>query len=174
MSGIFFDLPSVRFLRRFRFLQLMPQTLTALLFRQLSAPAYALRQVRSRYNEAEFPSASRSNCNKFDTALDESRATDGVPSLFGALRPLDNCKIVKDQHELLFIGKTLTPPARWGATQRKSGTFSGATGTSKATEEDVLATGSRIFRKRWREKKIGHSTTQWRAAFTTRAQARTG
>jgi hypothetical protein len=171
MSGIFFDLPSVWLLRRFRFLQLMLQTLPASLFRWLSAPA-APRRVHSRYNEAEFPSASQSACNKFDSALDESRrATDGVPSHFGALRPFDNWTTVKDQHELLFIRKTLTPPARWGPTQRKSGTFSGAAGTSEGAEEDVLAAGSRIFRKRWREKQIDHTTTQRCAAFATRAQA---
>ncbi len=76
MSGIFFDLPSVRFLRRFRFLGQMLQELPASLFRWLSAPVCASRQVGSRYDEAEFPSASRSACNKFDSALDESRATD--------------------------------------------------------------------------------------------------
>src|SRR4029453_8954856 len=112
MSGIFFDLPSVRFLQRFRFLELMLQTFAASLFRLLSAPVCALRQVRSRLDEAEFPSASQSACNKFDSALDESRAKDGVPNLFGALRPFDNWKTVEDQHELLFIGKTPTPFAR--------------------------------------------------------------
>jgi hypothetical protein len=148
MSGIFFDLPSVRLLRRFRFLQLMLQTLTASLFRWLNASAYALGRGYSRYNEAEFPSALQRACNKFDSVFDESRATDGVPNVFGALRPFDNWKTVKDQHELLFIGKTLTPPARWGPTQRKSGTFSGAAGAIEGAEENVLATGSRIFRKR--------------------------
>lgn len=171
MSGIFFDLPSVRLLRRFRFLQLMLQRLLASLFRWLSAPANALRQVHSRYNEAEFPLASQSACNKFDSALGESRATDGVPSLFGALRPLDNWKTVKDQHELLFIGKTLTPPPRWRATQRKSRTSPRAKGTSKASEENVLATGGRIFWQWGRDKKIERATTQRRAAFSTRAQA---
>src|SRR5215471_1743262 len=145
MSGIF-DLPSVRFLQRFRFLELMLQTFAASLFRSLSAPACALRRVHSRYNEAEFPSASQSAWNEFDSALDESRATDGVPNHFGALRHLDNWKIVKDQNELLFIRKTLTPPARWGPTQRKSGTFSGTPGTGKDAEKNVLAAGCRIFR----------------------------
>src|SRR2546429_9386767 len=112
MSGIFFDLPSVRFLRRFRFLGQMLQELPASLFRWLSAPVCASRQVGSRYDEAVFPSASRSACNKFDSALDESRATDGVPSLFGGLRPFDNWQLAKDQHELLFILETLTTFAR--------------------------------------------------------------
>ena len=174
MSGIFFDLPSVRFLQRFRFLELMLQTFAASLVRSLSAPACALRRGHSRYNEAEFPTASRSACNKFDSALDESRATDGVPSLFGALRPFDNWKLVKDQHELLFIRKTPTPLARWGPTQRKLRTRSGTAGTGENTEKDVLATGGRIFRKRRREKETGGTTAQWRAAFATCAQARTG
>lgn len=175
MSGIFFDLPSVRFLQRFRFLEPMLQTFAALLFRSLSAPACALRQVHSRYDEAEFPSASQSAWNEFDSALDESRATDGVPSLFGALRPFDNWKTVKDQHELLFIRKTPTPPARWGPTQRKSGTLSGTTGTGEDAEKDLLAARCRIFRKRRREKESAGTTAQWHAAIiATCAQARTG
>src|SRR5262245_11291584 len=141
MSGIF-DLPSVRFLQRFRFLELMLQTFAASLFRSFSGPACALKRAYSRHNEAEFPSA----WNEFDSALDESRATDGVPRVFGALRPFDNWKPVKDQHELLFIRKTLTPPARWGPTQRKSGTLSGPPGTGEDAEKNVLAEGYRILR----------------------------
>ena len=176
MSGIFFDLPSVRFLQRFRFLQLMLQTFAASLCRSLSVPACALRRrVCSRYNEAEFPWAPQSAWNEFDSALDESRATDGVPSLFGALRPFDNWKTVKDQHELLFIRKTPTPPARWGPAQRKSGTLSGTTGTGQDAEKDVLAARCRIFRKRRREKESVGTTAQWHAAnIATCAQARTG
>src|SRR5262245_57284330 len=174
MSGIFFDLPSVRFLRRFRFLELMLQTFAASLFRWLSAPGCGLRRVHSRYNEVEFPSASQSACNTFDSALDESRATDGVPSFFGALRPFDNWKTVKDQHELLFIRKTPTPLARWGPTQRKSGTLSGNTGTSKDAENDFLAARCRIFRERRREEESAGTTAQWRAAIAACAQARAG
>ena len=167
MSGIFFDLPSVRFLQRFRFLELMLQTFAASLFRSLSAPACASRQVHSRYDEAEFPSASQSAWNEFDSALDESRATDGVPSFFGALRPFDNWKTVKDQHELLFIRKTLTPLARWGPAQRKLRTGSGATGSGEDTEKDVLAAGCRIFRQRRRQKENCSAASQWCAAFAT-------
>ena len=176
MSGIF-DLPSVRFLQRFRFLELMLQTFAASLFRLLSAPACALRQVRSRIDEAEFPSASSrkgGTCDKFDLALDESRATDGVPSLFGALRPFDNWKTVKDQHELLFIRKTPTPLARWGPTQRKSRPRPGTAGTGEDAEKDVLAASRRIFREWRREKESAGTAAQWRSAIATCAQARTG
>jgi len=174
MSGIFFDLPSVRFPRRFSFLDLILQTFAASLFRWLSVPGCALRRVHSRYEEAEFPSASQSAWNEFDSALDESRATDGVPSLFGALRPFGNWKTVKDQHELLFIRKTPTPLARWGPTQRKSGTLSGTPGTGEAAEKNVLAAGCRIFWKRRREKERAGTTAQWCAAIAACAQARTG
>src|SRR6059036_1863982 len=137
MSGIFFDLPSVRFLRRFRFLELMLQTVAALLFRCLSAPARALRQVHFRHDEAEFPSASQSACKQFDRTLDDSRAADGVPNPFGALRHFNNWIKTKDQHELLFIRKTLTPLARWGPPQRKSRTISRPAGSSKDAEKDI-------------------------------------
>jgi hypothetical protein len=162
MSGIF-DLPSVRFLQRFRFLELMLQTFAAL-FRSLSGPACALKRAHSRYDEAEFPSASQFAWNEFDSALDESRATDRVPNLFGALRPFGNWKTVKDQHELLFIRKTPTPLARWGPTQRKSGTLSGTPGTGEAAEKNVLAARCRIFWQWRREKESAGTTAQWRAA----------
>jgi hypothetical protein len=164
MSGIF-DLPRVRFLQRFRVLELKLQTFAASLFRSLSVPACALKRAHSRIDEAEFPSASESAWNEFDSALDESRATDGVPSFFGALRPFDNWKIVKDQHELLFIRKTLTPPARWGPAQGKSGPRSGATGTGKGAEKDILATSCRIFWQRRGKKENAGTTAQWRAAI---------
>src|SRR5437762_14190034 len=118
MSGIFFDLPSVRFLRRFRFLELMLQTVAASLFRCLSAPARALRQVHFRHDEAGFPLASQSVSKKFDWTLDDSRAADGVTNLFGLVRPFNNWSKIKDQHELLFILKLLTPLTRMWQMQR--------------------------------------------------------
>jgi hypothetical protein len=179
MSGIFFDLPSVRFLRRFRFLQAMLQMFAASLCRRLTLEPFgvecagALKRVNSRCDEAEFPSASSRDggtCNKFDSALDESRATDGVPSFFGALRHFDNWKTLKDQHELLFIRKTLTPPTRWGPTQGKSGTRSGTAGTSKGAEKDILATAYRIFWEWRRKTKACGTAAQRRATFAIGAQ----
>ena len=121
MSGIFFDLPSVRFLRRFRFLEPMLQTIAASLLRWVTAPAYASRQVHFRH-EAEFPLASQSAWKKVDWTVDDSRAADGVPNVIGALRPSDNWIQLKDQHELLFIRKTVTSPAgeRTGKAQKKT------------------------------------------------------
>ena len=172
MSGIFFDIPNVRFLRRFRFLEAMRQIFVASLLRWLSAPACGSRQGHFRHTEAEFPLASQRR--KFDWTLDDSRAADGVPSFFGALRPFNNWTKPKNQHELLFIRKTPTPLARWGQTQGRSGPRSGATGTGEDTEKDILATRCRIFREWRREEKSSDTTAEWHAAFATRAQTRTG
>src|SRR5438034_1671593 len=114
MSGILFDLPSVRFLRRFRFFETMMRTFASLLRRWLSAPACGSRQVYFPLDEAEFSAASQSACNLFDWTLGDSRAADGVPNarhrtspsdwrISGALRPFNNWIKLKDQYELLFI-----------------------------------------------------------------------
>ena len=168
MSGIFFDIPSVRFLRRFRLLEAMRQIFAASLRRWLSAPACGSRRGRFRHTEAEFPLASQRR--KFDWTLDDPRAADGVPSIFGALRPFNNWTNPKNQHELLFIRKTLTPLARWGPTQqRKLRPLSGPPGSGKDAKKDILATGCRIFRKRRGEKKNHSAAAQRRAAFATGA-----
>src|SRR6266478_9640614 len=172
MSGIFFDLPSVRFLRRFRFLEPMLQMVAASLFRCLSAPAHALGRVHFRHDQAEFPSASQSACKKFEWTLDDSRAADGVPNLFGALCPFNHWTKIKDKHELLFIRRTLPPLARGGPTQSKSRSLSRPAGSSEDAEKNILATGCRIFRKRRGEKKNFTAAAQWFAAFATSAQTR--
>ena len=171
MSGIIFDIPSVRLLRRFRLLERVLQTIAAQLFRWLSEPACASRQVYFRHDEAEFPSASQSGCKQFDWTLDDSRAADRVPNLFGALRPFNHWIKIKDKHELLFSRKTLPPLARGGPTQSKSRALSRSTGSNEDAEKNILATGCRIFRKRRRKEESGGSTAQWHAAFATCAQA---
>ena len=168
MSGIFFDLPSVRFLRRFSFLEQMLQTIAASMLRWVTAPAYASRRVYFRH-EAEFPLASQSARKKFDWTLDDWRAADGVPDVFGALRPSYNWIQLKDQHELLFIRKTPTPFSRWGPTQRKQRSFSQPRGSRETAEKNILATDCRILRKRWREKET-RSPAQRIAAVANGAQ----
>ena len=169
MSGIFFDLPSVRFLRRFRFLEPMLQTFAVSLFRCLSVPARALRQVCSRHDEAEFPLASQSAWKKVDWTVDDSRAADGVSNVIGALRPSDNWIQLKDQHELLFIWKTLTPPARWRPAQGKQRTTSEPRANRQDAEKDILATSCRIFQKRRGEKENASTAAQWFATVASGA-----
>ena len=166
MSGIFFDLPSVRFLRRFRFLEPMLQTIAASLFRWLSAPACAVRQVHFRHDEAEFPLASQSACKLFEWTLSDSRAADRAS--IDALRPFNHWVNLKDQHELLFIRQTSPPFARWIPTQEQWAPAR-STGRSESSEKNVLAAGRRIFWKRQRQKTCNDSAQRC-AAIPTAAQ----
>src|SRR5438874_10005663 len=170
MSGIFFDLPSVRFLLRFRFFGTMMRIFASLLRRWLSAPACGSRKVYFRLAEAECSAASQRACNLFDWTIGDSLAADGVPNVSGALRPFNNWVKREDYYELLFIRKTLTPLARWGPTQRKSRTISRPAGSSEDAEKDILATGSRVFRKRQGQKENRSATTQRHAAFAAGAE----
>jgi hypothetical protein len=171
MSGIFFDLPSVRFLRRSRFFESMMRTFASLLRRWLSAPACGSRRVYFRLDEAEFSAASQNARKLVDWTVDDSRAADSVPNarhrtspsdwrIFGALCLFNNWIKLKDQHELLFIRETPAPFAWRRPTQRQLRSFSGSTRISEDSEKDILAAGGRIFWK-WR----GHKEER-----TSRAQ----
>ena len=142
MSGILFDLPSVRFLRRFRFLEPMLQTFAVSLFRCLSVPARALRQVYFRHDEAEFPTASQSAL--FEWALDDWRAADGAS--LDALRQFNNWTKRKDQHELLSNWETLAAFARRLPTSWQRPRASSAR-RSEGAKKDILAADCRIFWK---------------------------
>src|SRR5438046_10258806 len=78
MSEIFFDLPSLRFLRRFGFFETMMRSSASSLLRWLSAPAYGSRQGHFRLDEAEFPAALQSACKLVERTLADSRAADGA------------------------------------------------------------------------------------------------
>src|SRR6266705_6374370 len=145
MSGIFFDLPSPRFLRRFRLFETMMRSFASSLLRWLIAPAYGSRQMHFRLNEAEFPAASQSACKLFEWTLSDSRAADGAS--IDALRPFNNWFKLKDQHELLFIRETLAPSARRSPTQGQRPLALSA-GRSENAKENILAAGCRIFWER--------------------------
>jgi hypothetical protein len=166
MSGIFFDLPSVRFPRRYRFFDPMLRTFAASLIRCMRAPVFASRQVRSWHDEAEFPVASRSTCKLLEPILRGSRAADRVPNAFGALRPCNNWENLKDQHELLFTRETPAPFARRVSTKERSP----ASGTAcEGAQKNILAASRGIFRKRERGKEARHGIPQWRATFAAGA-----
>src|SRR6266513_828143 len=165
MSGIFFDLPSPRFLRRFRFFGTMMRTSAFSLLRWLSAPACSSRQVHFRLNETEFPVASQSACKMFERTLGGSHAADRAS--IDALRLFNNWVNLKDQHELLFIRETLAPRARWVPTQRQW-PLALSTRGSETAKAGILAAGRCIFWKRenCKERSNG-SSAQWRAALAT-------
>src|SRR5215472_11749396 len=165
MSGIFFDLPSVRFVRRFRFFETMMRTFASSLGRWLNAPACRLRQVYFRHDEAEFLAASQSAGKQVEWSLADSRAANGVLSVFGTLRLSNNWVKLKDYYELLFIWETLAPAARGIATQRWPRTFSGAAAArSQSAEKDILAAGGRIFwKRRGRKENSSHRSKRYKA-----------
>jgi len=166
MSGIFFDLPSVRFPRRYSFFDPMLRTFAASLIRCMRAPVLASRRVHSWHDEAEFPVASRSTCKSFERILRGSRAADRVPNAFGALRPCNNWVNLKNQHELLFTRETPAPFARWVSTKERSP----APGTAReGAQENILAASRGIFRKRERGKEARDSIAQWRATLAASA-----
>jgi hypothetical protein len=162
MSGISFDLPSLRFLRRFRSFETMMRTFASSLLRWLSAPACGSRQVHFRLHEAEFSAASQSACKLFERTLGDSRAADGAS--IDALRPSNNWVNLKDQHELLLIRETLAPFARRVPTQGQW-PLALSTGRNESSEENILAAGRSIFWKRQRQK-TGNASAQWCAAIT--------
>jgi hypothetical protein len=166
MSGILFDLPSLRFLRRFRFFENMMRTFASSLLRWLTARACGPRQVRFRLNEAEFPAASQSVCKLLEWTLSDSRAADCAS--IDALRPFNYWFNLKDQHELLFIRETPSPFARWIPTQEQWAPAP-STGRSESSEENVLGAGCGIFWKRQRQK-AGNNSAQRCAAIPAATQ----
>src|SRR4030095_9864014 len=165
MSGILFDLPSLRFLRRFRFFETMMRASASPLLRWLSAPAYGSRQVHFRLDEAEFSTALQSACKLFERTLADSRAADGAS--IDALRPFNNWVKLKDHYELLFIRETPAPFAGRVPPEGQLRTLSGSAGRSESSKKDVLAAGRRFFWKRPADQENSSGRAQRCAAFTT-------
>src|SRR4030095_13940124 len=134
MSGFLFGFPSLRFLRRFRFFDTAVRSFAPWLLRWLSAWARRSRQVQSRLDEAEFPTASQSAL--FEWALYDWRAADGAS--LDPLRQFNNRTKRKDQHELLSTGETLPPFARRLPTPWQWPPASSAR-RSEGAKKDILA-----------------------------------
>src|SRR5436305_14420543 len=99
MSGILFDPPGLRFLRRFRFFETMMRTFASSLLRWSSARACGWRQLHFRLHEAEFSSASQSDCKLFEWIVGDSHATDCAS--IDALRAPNNLVNTKAQHAVI-------------------------------------------------------------------------
>src|SRR4030095_4521673 len=168
MSGFLFGFPSLRFLRRFRFFDTTVWSFAPWLYRCLSPRARRLRQVQSRLDEAEFPTASQSAL--FEWALDDWRAADGVPNAFGTLRPYNNWTKRKDKHELLFKWETLAPLARRLPTPWQRSPASSARRSERA-KKDILAAHCCVL---WKWHNEAWSRCSQRCpAITTDTQTRT-
>jgi hypothetical protein len=163
MPGMLFDVPSFRFLRRSSFFDIVMRTFASLLHRWLSARACDSREVISRLDEAEFPTASQSAL--LEWALSDWRAADGAS--LDALRQLNNWTKHKDHHELLFNWETLAPFARWLPTPWQQPCASSAR-RNEGAKKDILATDCGIF---WKWRNEGRNNrAQWRAVFATSTQ----
>ena len=166
MSGFLFGFPSLRFLRRFRFFDTTVRPFAPWLLRWLTAKARGLRQVQSRLDEAEFPTASQSAL--FEWALDDWRAADGAS--LDALRRFNNWTKRKDQYELLFNWETLASFARRLPTQGQRVRASSPR-RSEGAKKDILAADCRIFWRWHNEDRSRHA--QRCPAFATGTQTRT-
>ena len=82
----------------------------------------------------------------------DRRATDRVPTV-GTLRPLHHWEKIEDQYELSFIRETPAPVA-WRFSTQGRGTRALSGRSAKGAQENILATGSRIF---WQRQ--GHAQT---------------
>ncbi len=163
MPGMLFDVPSLRFLRRSSFFDIVMLTFASSLHRWVSARACGSREVISRLDEAEFPTASQSAL--FEWALGDWRAADGAS--FDALRRFNNWTKRKDQHELLFNWETLATFARRLPTPWQRPHASSAS-RSEGAKKDILAADCRIF---WKWHNEGRSKRAQRCpAFATGAQ----
>jgi hypothetical protein len=165
MLGFLFGFPSLRFLRRFRFFDTTARTFAPWLLRWLTPQVRSLRQVKSRPEEAEFPTASQSAYKLFEWALDDWRAADGAS--IDALRPFKQWIKPKDQYELLFNWETLAPFARRLPTQGQWERTSTA-GRSENAKKDILAANRSIFRK-WHNESRSR-IAQRRSAFPAGTQ----
>jgi hypothetical protein len=146
MSGIIFDTPAARFLRRSNFLQ---RAMLAIAFVADHWLIYAGRLSKNcRQNEAEFPAAQTANKLR---ALRGWPAADGA-SFFDALRPSETWVKIKDQYEISFIREKSAAFARRIPKERWRPLAASARGSARAGEEIALAKNhGSTFRKRKNE-----------------------
>ena len=145
MSGIPFDTPAARFLRRSNLLQRAMLGIALVVDHWLTCAGCLSKNCRQ--NEAEFPAAR--TANKLRT-LRSSPAADGAS--FDALRPNDNWVNIEDQYEISFIREKFAAFARRIPKKRRRPLACTACGAEDACEEVALAKNHRgTFRKRKNE-----------------------
>jgi hypothetical protein len=162
MSGISFDTPAPRFLRRSSLFEKAMQVIASLMDHWLTC-AGCLSKLYRR-NEAEFPAAQ--TANKLRT-LRGLPAADGVS--FDALRPNENSVNLKDQYEISFIREKSAAFARRFPTKGRWSLALSAGDPQSASEKIVLAKNHSVFHQRKIEAR--RRRTEWCAAATAAASA---
>ena len=163
MSGIPFDTPAARFLRRSNLLQRAMLGIALVVDHWLTCAGCLSKNCRQ--NEAEFPAAR--TANKLRT-LRRSPAADGAS--FDALRPNHNWINIKDQYEISFIREKFAAFARRVPKERRRSLASSTCRAETAREKVALAKNyGCTFRKRKNETV---PWAEWLAATATTAAAR--
>ena len=165
MSGISFDTPAPRFLRRSSFFERAMRVIACLMDHWRTCAGCLSKHCR--HNEAEFPAAQ--TANKLQIPWDLC-AADGA-SFFDALRPYHNWVNLKDQYEISFTrGKKFAAFARRVFPTKGRWSFAlSASGPQNASEEIVLAKNHSVFLQRQEE--AFRRRTEWCVAATTTAAA---
>ncbi len=162
MSGISFDTPAPRFLRRSSFFERAMRVIASLMDHWLTC-AGCLSKIY-RHNEAEFPAAQ--TANKLQT-LRGLPAADGVS--FDALRPNENWVNLKDQYEISSIREKLAAFARRVPTKGRWSLALSAGDPESAREKNVLAKNHSAFHQR--KNQAFRRRTEWCVAAAAAASA---
>jgi hypothetical protein len=166
MSGISFDTPAPRFLRRSSFFERATRIIASLTDHWRTWTGCLSNPYR--HNEAEFPAAQTAHKQQI---LRDLPAADGA-SFFDALRPHNNWVNLKDQYEISFTrGEKFAAFARRVFPTKGRWSFAlSASGPQNASEEIVLAKTHSVFLQRQEE--AFRRRTEWCVAATTTAAAR--
>ena len=165
MSGISFDTPAPRFLRRSSFFRRAMQIIASLTDHWRTWTGCLLKPYR--HDEAEFPAAQTTNKLQILRGLP---AADGA-SFFDALRPNHNWVNLKDQYEISFTrGEKSAAFARWLLSTKGRWSFAlSASDPQSASKEVILANNHSVFLQR--KKEAFRRRTEWCAAATAAASA---
>ena len=163
MSGISFDTPAPRFLRRSSFLERAMLVVASLMDHWRTGAG--CRSKFYRQNEAKFPAAQ--TANKLQT-LRGLPAADRA-SCFDALRPNENWINLKNQYEISFIREKSAACARRFPTKGRWSVALSAGDPESASEKIVLAKNHSAFHQR--KNKAFRHRTEWCAAANLAASA---
>jgi hypothetical protein len=161
MSGITFDTPATRFLRRSSLFEKAMLSVASLVDHWLTCAGRLSK--RYRHNEAKFPAAQTAYELR---VLRGSRAADRVS--FDALRPNENWVNLEDQYEISFIREKLAAFARRFPTKERRSLALSKCDPENASEKNALAENHCAFHKRKNET-FCRSGAEWCAATAASA-----
>lgn len=168
MSGIIFDTPAARFLRRSSLMAKVTRVFASLLDPWPTNAGGRLSRLHSRRHEAEFPAAQIASQLRI---LRDAPAADRASN--DALRPHNNSVNIEDQHEISFIRERLAAFARRRPTEGRQSLPVSPPGRQSAGQEIGLAKDHGIFfeRRAFDERHRSGASPQWHTPAAACAQA---